>query len=142
LSVASSRIFVYGTLKEGFRNFHHNQGVRVAGDFVTVQAFPLFIIGQSGLPWLLHEPGRGHRVTGQVFEVDERSLAAMDALERVDEPGWYARRSLEVAPATGGAVFVAFAYFGDASRVAMHSVQQGPLARYELTHQSLYSRPL
>ena len=36
----SHRIFVYGTLKQGFRNFHINRGTRLPGEFITEQAFP------------------------------------------------------------------------------------------------------
>jgi gamma-glutamylcyclotransferase (GGCT)/AIG2-like uncharacterized protein YtfP len=46
------RIFVYGTLKEGFRNHHVNLGTRLPGDFMTEQPFPLYVIGEFGLPWL------------------------------------------------------------------------------------------
>jgi gamma-glutamylaminecyclotransferase len=133
--VAPTRIFAYGTLKQGFRNFHVNRGVRVAGDFVTVQAYPLYVIGPFGLPWMLNEPGRGHCVVGQVFEVDASALAAMDALERLDEPGWYVRRCLAVVPARGGPAFDAFAYFGDPSQVTAQGVRHGPLIAYQLAHQ-------
>ncbi len=50
LTVATlHRVFVYGTLKEGFRNFHVNRGTRLPGEFVTEQAFPLYVIGEFGL---------------------------------------------------------------------------------------------
>ena len=60
-----ARVFVYGTLKQGFRNFHVNRGTRLPGAFVTVEAFPLYVIGPFALPWLVHEPGRGERIKGQ-----------------------------------------------------------------------------
>ena len=75
----SHRIFVYGTLKQGFRNFHINRGTRLPGEFITEQAFPLYVIGEFGLPWLVHEPGQAHRVTGQVFEVEECSQSPVSA---------------------------------------------------------------
>jgi gamma-glutamylcyclotransferase (GGCT)/AIG2-like uncharacterized protein YtfP len=34
-------IFVFGTLKQGFRNFHVNRDRRLGGDVVTVQPHPL-----------------------------------------------------------------------------------------------------
>jgi gamma-glutamylaminecyclotransferase len=136
------RVFVYGTLKQGFRNFHVNRGVRVPGEFVTEQAFPLYVVGEFGLPWLVHEPGRGHRVTGQVFEVDDESLAAMDVLECVDEPGWYSRRTLAVRRAGAQEVLQVLAYFGSPARLAADTVHHGPLAEYTEAHQALYRKHL
>jgi len=136
------RLFVYGTLKEGFRNFHVNRGHRVPGDFVTQERFPLHVIGPLGLPWLVHEPGQGHRVIGQLFEVDDAGLAAMDALERIDEPGWYSRRPLVVVPAAGGMPIEAQAYFGDGGQLARTDVHRGPLAEYDAGLQTLYRKHL
>lgn len=140
--MAVHRVFVYGTLKQGFRNFHVNRGIRVGGDFVTVQAFPLYILGPFGLPWLVYEPGRGEAVCGQVFEVDDAGLAEMDWLERVNDADWYTRRPLEVRPVDGGAPLAAVAYFGSATRVASETVHHGPLAEYTDAHQALYRKHL
>ena len=38
-------LFVYGSLKEGFPNFHVNQGRRVPGEFRTVRPHPLYLVG-------------------------------------------------------------------------------------------------
>lgn len=135
-------VFVYGTLKEGFRNFHVNRGVRVPGTFVTEQAYPLYVIGEFGLPWLVHEPGRGHHVTGQVFEVDDASLAAMDVLERVDDAGWYTRRLLAVRHTATAEVVQAQAYLGHPARLLTGSVHHGPLGEYTEAHQSMYRKHL
>jgi len=95
-------LFVYGSLKEGFPNHHVNRGRRVPGVFRTVQPYPLYL-ADGVLPCLLARPGAGLRVQGQLFEVAEDDLAAMDALERVGEPGGYARITIEVEPAGDGA---------------------------------------
>lgn len=134
------RVFVYGTLKEGFRNAHVNGGRRVPGDFVTVKAFPLYVIGPFALPWLVNEPGRGHRIRGQLFEVDDEVLAAMDVLERVNDDHWYTRRELEVAPLPGGHAVRALAYFGSAVRITEEPIHHGPLDQYTEVHQLLYRR--
>lgn len=136
------RIFVYGTLKEGFRNFHVNRGARLPGEFVTEQAYPLYVIGEFGLPWLVHEPGRGRRVTGQVFEVDDEALAAMDVLERIKDADWYTRRALTVQPVGGGAPLLVLAYFGSSARLAAEPQHHGPLAEYTEAHQVLYRKHL
>lgn len=136
------RVFVYGTLKQGFRNFHVNRGRRLGADFVTVQAWPLYVIGPFGLPWMVHAPGRGLRVAGQLFEVDEAGLAEMDWLERVNDADWYTRRALDVVPRDGGASIAALAYFGSAARLASEPVHHGPLAEYTEAHQALYRKHL
>jgi len=140
--MAVHRVFVYGTLKQGFRNFHVNRGTRIGGDFVTVQAYPLYILGPFGLPWLVHEPGRGQPVVGQVFEVDDAGLAQMDWLERVNDADWYTRRPLDVQPVEGGSPLAAVAYFGSAMRVASETVHHGPLSEYTNAHQALYRKHL
>jgi gamma-glutamylaminecyclotransferase len=136
------RVFVYGTLKQGFRNHHVISGRRLAGEFITVEAFPLYVIGEFGLPWLVHQPGSGHRVAGQVFEVDDDDLAAMDALERVSDPGWYTRLALRVVEAAGSEPFDALAYFGDAARLTDRTIHAGPIDRYTEVLQQLYRRHL
>jgi gamma-glutamylaminecyclotransferase len=126
-------IFVFGTLKEGFRNFHVNQGRRVGGDVVTVQPHPLYVIGPRCLPWLLDRPGEGLPVVGQLFEVDEATLAAMDRLERVDDPWWYVRRRITVQPHPGdGPTLEAWVYFGGEAGFADAEQHAGPVAEYTL----------
>jgi gamma-glutamylaminecyclotransferase len=136
------QVFVYGTLKEGFANFGINAGRRVPGVFRTVEKYPLYIVGAIQVPWLVNEPGRGEHVIGQVFEIDDPVLADMDRLERVDEPGWYTRVTIEVhavemPEAASRRVFV---YFGAAERVATDTVHAGPLAEFTAEHNSRYRR--
>lgn len=135
MSAPLHRIFVFGTLKQGFRNFHVNRGSRVGGDVITVQPHPLHIMGPHRLPWLLNRPGEGLPVIGQLFEVDDTTLAAMDVLERVDDPLWYQRQRIAVRPhpgAPGDAVIDAWVYFGSEAGLAGQTVHAGPLAEYTL----------
>lgn len=129
------RVFVFGTLKQGFRNFHVNRGKRVGGDVVTVLPHPLYIIGPYRLPWLLGRPGEGLPVVGQLFEVDAATLADMDRLERIDDPLWYQRRRIQVRPHPGEPdppVIDAWVYFGSEAGFAGVEVHAGPLAEYTL----------
>lgn len=130
----SSRIFVFGTLKQGFGNFHVNRGRRIGGDFVTCAPHPLYVVGPRHLPWLLERPGQGLPVIGQLFEVDGEALAAMDRLERIDTPDWYRRGRILVAAADppGEAPVEAFVYFGSEGGFAGKVVHAGPLAEYTL----------
>ncbi len=127
---AEHLVFVYGTLKQGFPNFHVNHGRRVPGDFVTEQPHPFYVIGDLGLPWLVQRPGEGLQVTGEVYAVDDAGLARMDRLEQIDEPGWYERRRIAVRPAGGGAPIEPWVYFGVAERLAREPLRAGPLAVY------------
>ena len=124
------RVFVFGSLKQGYCNFHINRGRRVGGEFVTLEPYPLYILGDENLPWLVPTAGVGHPVVGQVFEVDDHTLAAMDRLERIDEPLWYRRVLIAVQPREGGAAITAFVYFGNAERLALETVHAGPVPEY------------
>jgi len=124
------RIFVFGTLKQGFCNHHVNRGQRVGGDFVTLQPFPLYVLGPRHLPWLVPQAGQGHPVVGQLFEVDDQTLADMDRLERITEPLWYRRETIDVRPRDGGAVEQAWVYFGSPERLALEAVHTGPVPEY------------
>ncbi len=142
------QVFVYGTLKEGFRNFHVNKGRRLPGEFITVQRHALLIVGEYWLPWLLPEAraqaaeDESHQVVGQVYEVDDAGLAEMDALEQIDEPGWYERRRIAVAPRLGGAELQPWVYFGSRQGLAAGGKRLGPLAEFTLAHQELLPRTL
>lgn len=134
-------VFVYGTLKQGFPNFHINHGERVGGEFLTTQAYPLYIVGERRLPWLLNQPGQGHPVVGQLYHVDDRALAAMDVLERVADPGWYSRERIVLQPREGGPAVEAWVYFGSAERLQTETAHAGPLAEYTTAHATSYGGP-
>ncbi|CAI6003247.1 unnamed protein product [Closterium sp. NIES-65] len=90
-----SLAFVYGTLKKGFGNHWLMQKLMADGDAVkigtaqTLQNFPL-VCGPFQVPFLLHLPGSGHRVQGEVYEVNAKAVAALDVLEGTDR-GHYMR---------------------------------------------------
>jgi len=131
-----ARIFVYGTLKTDFPNFHINTGRRVPGEFVTVERFPLYLIGPTQVPWLVNKPGEGECVVGEVFEVDAITLARMDVLEQIDEPLWYARESLVVRSLHDSTAppLPVQVYFGSAERLTQETIHAGPLAQYTAQH--------
>lgn len=133
-------VFVFGTLKEGFPNFHTNQGNRLAGTFMTQERFPLYLVGERYSPWLIHAPGEGHRVIGQVFEVDPIALAAMDKLERITEPDGYRRVVLEVASddASNTALLNVYVYVKPSQYLGPSEVRLGPLVEYTCEHAALY----
>lgn len=131
-------VFVFGTLKEGFPNFATNRGVRVAGSFRTCAAYPLYLVGDRHSPWLVDSPGTGARVSGQVFRVDDATLAAMDILERVSEPDGYRREVLELEGGDAPRRLSAYAYLKPPGQLVMSEVRAGPLDEYGHEHAALY----
>jgi gamma-glutamylaminecyclotransferase len=148
--MAEHQVFVYGTLKQGFRNFHVNHGQRVPGEFVTVQPHALLIVGDLWLPWLLQEERgqpnhtEGHPVVGQIYTVDDAGLAAMDRLEQIDEAGWYQRQRIAVRPRHDeqADVLQPWVYFGSREGLAAGGKRLGPITEYTLAHQDLLPRAL
>jgi gamma-glutamylaminecyclotransferase len=134
-----SLVFVFGTLKEGFPNFGFNTGKRVEGDFVTQERYPLYLVGERHVPWMVDTPGTGHEVAGQVFEADAPALAAMDALERVTEPDGYRRVLIGVRRRDGVSdIRQAFAYMKPAEQFVPANARIGPVAEYTMAHAALY----
>ena len=104
------RLFVFGTLKSGFPL--HDAGLRGAtyvGEYQTVERYPMFVAGAWFAPMMLHQPGVGLAVKGELYEVDDAQLAALDTLESVGKPGNF-RVSVEVERVDGGERCAAFAY--------------------------------
>ena len=133
-------VFVYGTLKEGFPNFHVNKGARIPGVFATIERFPLYLVGERSVPWMIDEPGQGERIAGELFEVDAAGLARMDALEGTAEPDGYRRRRIAVAPVAGegAAAIDAWAYLKETRQLAGATPRAGPLAAYTPGHAAAY----
>lgn len=125
------KVFVYGTLKQGFRNQHWN-GARLIGRYRSLQRYPLLVLGPSYLPWLSEQPGQGERVLGELYEADAVQLAKMDELEQLDKPDWYRRGEIELEPEGGGEILTALVYFGSPVRAAREDVHAGPMAEYTM----------
>lgn len=77
------RVFVYGTLKSGQPNHVHMEslGCHLVAAGHTEQAFPLVITSRWNLPFLLHVPGKGHQIYGEVYDVDDEGLEWLDQFE-------------------------------------------------------------
>ncbi len=132
------QVFVFGTLKEGFPNFHVNRGRRVPGDFRTELRYPLYLVGERHSPWLLDQPGQGHKVRGQVFEVSDEVLADMDRLERVTEPDGYRRATVGVVGIADGRRLEVQSYLKSAHELTAALCRLGPLEEFSLLHAALY----
>ncbi|MDZ7697722.1 MAG: gamma-glutamylcyclotransferase family protein [Deltaproteobacteria bacterium] len=81
-----SLVFLYGTLKRGFGNHHFLDGSRFLGKAITKKKYALYV---SGIPFVIeNEPVS--QISGEVYEVDEDTLARLDRLE--GHPDWYCRK--------------------------------------------------
>ena len=123
------RVFAYGTLKRGFRNFETAmKGYPCLGRFRTVEAYPLVVGGPRFLPYLIAEPGAGHRVFGEVFEVDERGLRNLDRFEGTHLDKGY--RRIAIAIEAADRPFDAWAYVTE--RHVIDGIHAGPLEEYRI----------
>lgn len=95
-------VFVYGTLLRGLRNHHLLAGARFVRADATVGRFTLLDFDRY--PAVVPEPR--HPIVGELYEVDEGTLAALDALEGY--PRWYDR--VQVALRAGDASERAWMY--------------------------------
>lgn len=87
-AAARTRVFVYGTLLSGERNHHLLAHARLVGEARTEPLFSLYDLG--AFPGLV--PRGSQAVAGEVYEVDEPTLAALDRLE--GHPDFYRRASI------------------------------------------------
>jgi gamma-glutamylaminecyclotransferase len=137
-----TRVFVFGTLKEGFPNFGTNTGTRVPGVYVTKERYPLYLVGERHSPWMVNTPGQGEHVVGQVFEVKPEVLDRMDILERVTEPDGYDRIQIKVRSqsAEPESELLVHAYLKHPRNLAGAEIMVGPFSEYTLEHAELYRK--
>jgi gamma-glutamylaminecyclotransferase len=81
-------LFVYGTLKLGGSNHPRLADQLLVGPARTVPGFTLYSLGEY--PGLVSASDDDFGVNGELWAVDDASLARLDAFEGVDE-GLYAR---------------------------------------------------
>ena len=84
-------VFVYGTLKRGFGNNRLLSGSKFLGEARTEDKFALY---ESGIPFVI-EDEQVSQISGEVYEVDERTLARLDRLE--GHPNWYFRKMVNIS---------------------------------------------
>ena len=71
-------IFVYGTLKKGYRNYHHLGTPEPIWSGWTVPGFAMYSLGFC--PGVKKEGVEG-RVYGEVYTIDDATLRRLDRLE-------------------------------------------------------------
>lgn len=84
-------VFVYGTLKKGFRLNSYLGDSKFLGEAHTLEGFAMR--GYS-FPYIARKRG-GHQVCGEVYRVSEETLLQLDYVE--GNPSHYQRRRIWVA---------------------------------------------
>lgn len=96
--MSKHRVFVYGTLKQGYRNHFLLRGQAFLGERTTEPKFVLYDFGKSytngNWPQMHHDEANGVAVRGELYEVDDRCLDALDKLESY--PEYYDRKLIEL----------------------------------------------
>lgn len=125
-------LFVYGSLKQGFANERVNTGRRRPGAYRTRQPMAMYLLGAGEVPCIVLGAAGGAQVIGELYEVDDSALEAMDRLERIGEPQGYERVAVELERADDGTVAAvqAFVYVKRAECVPADVSRIGPLAEY------------
>lgn len=73
------RVFVYGTLKAGFRNAGFLSDATFVGKAVTPPSFTMFDYTAGGFP--IVTKGGNVAIKGEVYEISDSVLRQLDALE-------------------------------------------------------------
>lgn len=60
----------------------------------TNDRYPLVIGTRYNIPFLLNVPNTGHRIKGEIYEVDETMLKNLDILE--GHPNYYLRKQINI----------------------------------------------
>jgi gamma-glutamylcyclotransferase (GGCT)/AIG2-like uncharacterized protein YtfP len=117
------RLFVYGTLMQGYGNHRRLGSARFIGGAISTAA--TYRMYDGGFPILVDDP-LGARVRGELYEVDRATLTACDHLE--GHPHWYRRRKRRFVT-DDGTTYKAWVYIMPEQLAASRSqrVQYGTL---------------
>lgn len=85
-------LFVYGTLKRGYRSHHLLDGQEFVGNASTAPGYRLYDSGDY--PCLVKDTATDHSIHGELFRVDEACLARLDEYEGA--PHLFMRTFIEV----------------------------------------------
>jgi len=83
-------LFVYGTLKRNFSNYHLLKTSQYLGTGYTKEKYAMY---ESGIPFVVKGEPVSH-IYGELYEVDDMTLYRLDKLE--GHPSWYCREQVEI----------------------------------------------
>ena len=73
------------------------KSARDLGKYQTIEKYPLVLCSERYVPCLIYSPGDGHHVEGELYEVDDKCLNRLDALERIQNADGYRRTVIPVS---------------------------------------------
>jgi len=131
-----TRLFAYGSLKQGFTNQHRNRGQRLPGSYRTRERLPMVLLGAGHVPWVIYEPGTGHQVVGEVYRMEPQGMVITDKLERFGEPSGYKRVEIELerTDVASASMVKVLIYVRLPSEVPPDTPRIGPLPEYTMEH--------
>ncbi len=88
-------VFVYGTLRKGYKNHHLMAGSQDLGPARSLESYALFL---DDFPYLVKSQAVAP-VVGELYAVDAEGLARLDQLE--EHPSWYCREVITVLDQAG-----------------------------------------
>ena len=116
------KLFVYGTLKQGYPLHGILRGQEFLGNYKTEPRFKLVTLG--AFPAMIPARTEGVEVLGEVYRVDEDTLAYLDIVERVSQ-GLYRRLYLPMHDQLNSKI-KAWAYVSfNASMFAFDEIKSG-----------------
>jgi gamma-glutamylaminecyclotransferase len=92
MEIGKTILFVYGTLKRGMKNHHFLAGQEFLGTATTLPLYRLYSLGWH--PGMVVDIESGLEVTGELWAVDETTLAKLDEYEGT--PDWFYRGDVAV----------------------------------------------
>jgi|SRR5262245_101893 len=95
--MARTVLFIYGTLKAGQKNHAMLAGQEFIGPASTLPIYRLY--GLDWHPGLVLDKQHGTAVRGELWAVDDRTLAKLDEYEGV--PEWFTRDHIAIADRAG-----------------------------------------
>lgn len=103
----TTRIAVYGTLKNGRGNHHLLAGCEFLGHGTTLDKYPLLA---EGCPFLIDDENNpdGKHVVVEVYRVDAIALRDIDRLE--GHPDWYIRKIKPIMMDSSGDILECYVY--------------------------------
>ena len=96
----TTRVFVYGSLLSGEPNHRVLARACRVGEASTVPRFALHDLG--AYPAMIE--GGAHAITGEVYEVDAKTLARLDVLE--GHPRYYRRGAITLADGSSAETYL------------------------------------
>lgn len=89
-AVQKYKVFVYGTLKKGFRNHCLLAGADFLGKARTQEKYALY---STGIPFVVKEE-KVSQIQGELYLVKVGTLEVLDRIE--GHPGWYCRKEVQI----------------------------------------------